>query len=90
MSCQKHYVPRVRVYPPKPGELDDTFEACEGTRHSCFIYAHGDVPAHFPVPATPLAVRYDYEAVVTIDDVTDPEDPIVVWLYDGWTERSYT
>lgn len=48
-------------------------------------YAMGLFPPSYPVPAIPLKVKYDYIGCVNIDDVTDPDDPVIVWMYDSWT-----
>lgn len=49
-------------------------------------YARGLEKPNYPVPAIPLAVKYDYVGCVNIDDVTNPDDPIIVWMYDSWDE----
>ncbi len=41
-----------------------------------------------PMPAIPLQVKYDYIGCVNIDDVTNPDDPIIVWMYDSWTQQN--
>lgn len=51
-------VMRPRVFPPRDGELNDTFESCHGTRHSAYKYAHGGAPPHFPPPAIPIRVGF--------------------------------
>ena len=48
-------------------------------------YLTGKVKPNYPPPAIPLAVKYDYIGCVNIDDVTDPDDPVIVWMYDSWT-----
>lgn len=54
--------------------------------YSCWYdaYFKGYRQPNYPVPAIPLEVKYDYVGCVNIDDVTDPKDPIIVWVYDSW------
>lgn len=47
-------------------------------------YLCGLEPANYQVPAIRLAVKYDYIGCVNIDDVSDPDDPVIVWMYDSW------
>ncbi len=51
-------------------------------------YACGRYPANYPMPAIPLQVKYNYIGCVNIDDMTDPDDPIIVWMWDSWTQRN--
>lgn len=54
---------------------------------ACYIpsgYLAGNKPPNYPVPAIPLAVKYDYIGCVNIDDVTDHNDPVIVYFYDSW------
>jgi len=51
-------------------------------------YAIGWRSPNYLMPAIPLQVKYDYIGCVNIDDVTDPDDPIIVWMYDSWTQRN--
>lgn len=48
-------------------------------------YLTGVKPPNYQVPAIRLAVKYDYIGCVNIDDVSDPDDPVIVWMYDSWT-----
>lgn len=50
-------------------------------------YLAGRTKANYPLPAIPLAVKYDYIGCVNIDDVSDPNDPVVVYMYDSWKKR---
>lgn len=58
--------------------------ACENMCHIPSGYLAGRKEPNNSVPAIPLAVKYDYLGCVNIDDMSDPDDPIVVWLYDSW------
>jgi len=63
---------------------DNSIPELEGWHPEAYVC--GDRPANYPVPAIPLAVKYDYRGCVNIDDVTDPDDPIIVWMYDSWNQ----
>lgn len=54
--------------------------------HRDRLYKRGDMPANYPVPAVPLQVKYDYVGCVNIDDVTDPDDPVIVFMWDSWNK----
>lgn len=49
-------------------------------------YRAGLERPNYPVPAIPLAVKYNYKGCVNIDDVTDPDDPVIVYFYDSWAK----
>jgi len=41
----------------------------------------------YPVPVIPLEVHWwdtGYRGMIYIADVSIPDDPIMVWFYDGW------
>ena len=59
---------------------------CEGVCNIPTGYLTGRKPPNYPVPAIPLAVKYDYVGCVNIDDVSDENDPVIVWMYDSWTQ----
>lgn len=68
---------------PVGRSIDDTIKVC-GNVSKTYRYCHGQAEPHFPVPAIPLQVKYDYLGCVNIDDVTDPNDPVTVYFYDSW------
>lgn len=43
---------------------------------------------NYPMPAIPLEVKYDYLGCVNIDDVSDEDDPIIVYMFDSWTGQN--
>jgi hypothetical protein len=57
------------------------------TAHRDRLYKRGDMPANYPVPAIPLQVKYDYPGCVNVDDVTDRDDPVIVYFYDSWNKE---
>jgi hypothetical protein len=59
---------------------DDTMD------YACWYeaYFRGYRPPNYQVPAIPLAVKYDYPGCVNIDNVSDPDDPFIVWFYNSW------
>lgn len=77
--------PLVRHYqegwPTVSGYPDDTV-------YSDYLYVLGKLPPHYPMPAIPLQVKYDYVGCVNIDDVTDKDDPVIVYMYDSWTKTN--
>jgi hypothetical protein len=51
------------------------------------LYRMGYAKPNYPVPAIPLEVHWQdtgYRGMVYIDDNSYPDDPIMVWFYDGW------
>jgi len=47
--------------------------------------------ALYPVPAIPLQVKYDYVGCVNIDSHQYGEDdPVIVYMYDGWDGKEVT
>jgi hypothetical protein len=53
-------------------------------------YRLGKLKPNYPLPAIPLAVKYDYVGCVNIDNVSDPDDPIIVWMWDSWEQELVT
>jgi hypothetical protein len=51
------------------------------------MYQNGWRKPNHPVPAIPLSVKYDFIGCVNIDDVRDPDIPIIVYMWDSWTKR---
>lgn len=85
--CQVHVSLHERIIPPECGELNDTFEACQGSRTSCFIYAHGGMEPHFPVPAVVHQVIYPWMTegfldMIYINDEGSEDDPYIVGCWD--------
>jgi hypothetical protein len=52
------------------------------------LYYCGDTKPHYSVPAIPLIVKYDYVGCVNIDDVSNPDDPIIVYMWDNWNKTN--
>src|SRR5260221_5681519 len=56
-------------------------------RYGDSTYAIGWSKPNYPVPAIPLRIVYPHEGyadMIYIDDVTDPDDPIMVCAWDFW------
>lgn len=56
-------------------------------------YVQGKEPARYQMPAIPLKVVWGthgqgYIGIVYIDELTDPNDPILVWGWDTWNQRN--
>lgn len=67
-------------------QLADTLSACCKSIGVCAEYIKGtEYAPHYPVPVIPLAVKYDYVGCINIDDVSDPDDPVIVYMFDSWT-----
>lgn len=52
-------------------------------------YLKGNKPPNYPMPAIPLQVRYDYIGCVNIDDVSDVNDPVIVYGWDSWNRVNF-
>lgn len=76
------------VQVPKIDAIRDTQISC-GEEGSWPEYVYGLEPPNYPMPAIPLAVKYDYVGCLNIDDVSDPDDPIIVYGWDSWNETNF-
>lgn len=56
-------------------------------------YLSGYRQPRYPMPAVPLKVVHctqheGYVGIVYIDDVSDPNDPVIVYGWDNWHKRN--